>query len=52
MNEMSSFAGWAVMAMLVLGVTAISSLTLIVQMLLTGRMGLRRKDDHASRPEA
>jgi hypothetical protein len=43
MDDLSSFAGWAIMALLVMGVTSVVCLTLIIQMLLTGRMGLRRR---------
>jgi len=39
----AQFAGWAVTAILVLAGLSIISLTLVIQMILTGRMGLKRR---------
>jgi hypothetical protein len=46
----AQFAGWAITALLVLASLAIVCLTLVIQMLLTGRMGLKRKSAETPYP--
>lgn len=45
LDSISSFASWAIMAMLIMGVSSTVCLTLIIQMLIAGRMGFEIKGE-------